>query len=95
MDKFYDLAAFVAYAVRKKCGFGTHVLRRKLDTGEIHMLKAIRTGDFRAPLKGEWYLSGSVPAAYKAPNDFDIKFYIAKLVLVEEKTVTTYKVIEV
>lgn len=27
------------------------------------------TGEFRAPKKGEWFLSGAIPEAYRAPND--------------------------
>lgn len=27
-------------------------------------------GDFRAPRKGEWYLSGAVVMAYRAPADY-------------------------
>lgn len=51
---------------------------------------AIRTTAFRAPRKGEWYLSGALPMAYKAPNDLSQKFRIMRLVAVERKT----KVIE-
>lgn len=30
----------------------------------------------RAPKKGEWYMSGAIPAAYYAPNDLSMKFFI-------------------
>ena len=48
---------------------------------------AIRTGDFREPKKGEWFLSGARPCAYKAPNDLSEKYHIAELV--------KYKTIEI
>jgi hypothetical protein len=51
--------------------------------------RAIRTGEFRAPRKGEWYLSGSWPRAYRAPNDLSTKFRIMRLIVIEKRTVTT------
>jgi hypothetical protein len=47
---------------------------------------AIRTDDFRAPRKNEWYLSGARPVAYRAPNDLGIRFRIMRLVAVERTT---------
>jgi len=41
---------------------------------------AVRSGEFRAPRKGEFYISGAIPAAYRAPNDLTMKFQIARLV---------------
>ncbi len=38
---------------------------------------AIRTGEFRPPRKGEWYISGAIPAAYRAPNDLSTSYHIA------------------
>ena len=29
----------------------------------------VRAGYMEAPLKGQWYLSGAQPAAYRAPNN--------------------------
>lgn len=40
------------------------------------------TGEFRPPKKDEWYLSGAIVAAYRAPNDFNTEYHIAKLVKV-------------
>jgi hypothetical protein len=40
----------------------------------------VYTGDFRAPKKGEFYLSGAKVSAYRAPNDLTQKFHIARLV---------------
>jgi hypothetical protein len=44
------------------------------------------TGEFRCPKKGEWYLSGAVIEAYKAPNDLSSEYHIAKLVHVKQVT---------
>jgi hypothetical protein len=45
---------------------------------------AINSKQFRCPKKGEWYLSGAIPGAYKASNDLNTKYYIATLVKVTE-----------
>lgn len=52
---------------------------------------AVRTGEFRPPKKGEWYLSGAAPVGYRAPNDLHTAYYIVELVKVhrETRTVTT------
>lgn len=36
------------------------------------------TGEFRAPRKGEYYLSGAVLAAYRAPNDLTTAYRVAR-----------------
>lgn len=33
---------------------------------------------FRAPKKGEWYLSGARPSMYQAPNDLSMVFLVCK-----------------
>jgi hypothetical protein len=43
-------------------------------------LGAVATGEKRAPRKGEWYLSGAIVGAYKAPNDLDTVFQIARVI---------------
>ena len=43
--------------------------------------RAKATGEFRSPKKGEWYLSGAVIQAYRAPNNLGIEFFIAQLTL--------------
>lgn len=35
-------------------------------------------GDFRPPLKGEWFLSGAIVQAYRAPNDLGQAFRIVR-----------------
>lgn len=41
---------------------------------------AVRTGEFRRPQRGEWFVSGAKPQAYKAPNDLSTEYHIAILV---------------
>jgi hypothetical protein len=52
---------------------------------------ATPTGERRAPKRGEWFLSGAIVTAYKAPNDLSTPYRIARLVRVEriEKVVFT------
>jgi hypothetical protein len=38
----------------------------------------LATGEFRAPKRGEYYLSGAIITAYRAPNDLTQVFWIAK-----------------
>lgn len=54
-----------------------------------HSPRGIRgkwTGEKRCPKKGEWYLSGAIILAYRAPNDLSTEFHIAKLVRIETVT---------
>jgi hypothetical protein len=37
------------------------------------------TGEFRAPKRGEYYLSGAIIQAYRAPNDLSQEYWIAVL----------------
>ena len=55
--------------------------------------KAVMIGRIRPPKKGEWYLSGAIPAAYRAPNDLTTSYHIMKLVRVETITTVTEKVL--
>jgi len=47
------------------------------------------TGEMRAPKKGEWYISGAEPQAWRAPNNLTTKFHIAKLVVTKTEVVTS------
>jgi len=40
---------------------------------------AIKTNEFRCPLKGEYFLSGAKPMAYLAGNDLSTEYWIAKI----------------
>lgn len=37
-----------------------------------------RTGEFRPPRKGEYYLSGAIPQAWQAPNGLGQAYHILK-----------------
>ena len=39
----------------------------------------VRTGEFREPKAGEFFLSGAIPEAYKAPNDLSTSYNIMQL----------------
>ena len=58
-------------------------------------VKAFWSGQYRAPKKGEWYLSGceGYERAYMAPNDLSDEYFIMRIALVENKTTTTTKVL--
>lgn len=45
-------------------------------------VRAVATGEHRAPRKGEWFLSGSYVEAYRAENDLTTDYHIARLALV-------------
>ena len=62
--------------------FGVTTLR------EAQSVMGVWTGEKRPPKAGEWYLSGAVIEAYRAPNDLTDDYHIARLVKVETKTVT-------
>ena len=38
--------------------------------------KFVLTGEYRTPKRGEYYLSGATPEAWRAPNDLSTEFYI-------------------
>jgi hypothetical protein len=52
-------------------------------------LRAERTGEMRKPRKGEWYLSGAIIEAYRAPNDLTVAYPIARIVKTRTATVTS------
>lgn len=55
----------------------------------LDWLKGAKTGEFREPRKGEWFLSGSIPEAYYAPNDLGTKYHILKIVKVRKVVTET------
>lgn len=46
----------------------------------------VSTGEHRNPRKGEFYLSGAIPCAYRAPADLDSPYHIVRPVTVAENT---------
>ena len=47
-----------------------------------HGIKAVKTGEFRRPKTGEWFLSGAVPQAYRCYYGpaMNCAYYIVTLV---------------
>ena len=43
----------------------------------------VKAGEYREPKRGEYFLSGAIVQAYKAPNDLSQKYDIAKKVNVK------------
>ena len=54
---------------------------------------AVRTGEKRCPMAGEYYLSGAIPCAYKALNNLSTEYHIVKPVLFRE--IVTYEIIDI
>jgi len=57
-------------------------------------LRGVRTGEYRAPKAGEWYLSGAEPEAWKARNDLTSPYYILRLVRVKTEKVTITTIVQ-
>lgn len=94
MKKFYKVSDWINAAERKRFDLSmkesTYIGVRVIDG---IMIRAELTGEKRSPKRGEWYISGSTPVAYRAPKDFNEEYYIAKLVkLRQETTVNLYRV---
>lgn len=54
-----------------------------------HDLRGLMTGEFRAPKRGEWYLSGAIPECYRAPGNLTTAYHIMRIVIVRLETVAT------
>lgn len=52
--------------------------------GKPGNIRAVNTGEKRAPERGEYYLSGAIVCAYRAHSDLRTAYYIARLVEVEQ-----------
>ncbi len=52
------------------------------------------TGEERPPKQGEWYLSGAIIGAYRAPNDWPQVCHIAEVVVVKTTTTVVRDVID-
>jgi len=87
--KFYDLGDYLSLAEREKFGLEGKQPLLGYDNNPGRKIRAVRAGEKRPPLKGEWYISGAFPCAYKALNDLTYDYEIARLVLVESRIVTT------
>ena len=51
--------------------------------GPTRRLMGRKTGEFRPPKRGEWFLSGAIPEGYRAFADMDGSYYLLKLVAVK------------
>lgn len=58
----------------------TGPLRYKVADLVRENLRAVATTEFRPPKAGEWYLSGAIVCAWRAPNDLSTPYRIARLV---------------
>jgi hypothetical protein len=70
--KTYKLADYMKRHEFERFGVNNHA-----------KIRAIFTGEKRPPKAGEWYLSGAIVEAYRAPNDLSTPYHIARLVKVE------------
>ncbi|RLC88675.1 MAG: hypothetical protein DRJ03_02020 [Chloroflexi bacterium] len=76
-SKLYELVDTPTKEELERCG-----LRGRSALFLKRYLRAKLTGEFRPPRKGEWFLSGAIPEAYRAPNDLDGAYHIARFVRV-------------
>ena len=71
--------------------FPTPILKQAGKRWQMKYLRAVHTGERRAPRKGEWFLYGG-DEAWLAPNDIDQPFSIVRIVRIEH--VTTERIVE-
>ena len=50
-------------------------------------LMGAKTGEFRAPRAGEWFLSGAIPEGYRAGNNLSGKYHILRLAVVRKRVI--------
>lgn len=60
----------------------------ELPPGYHNQVRAVATGEWRAPRAGEWFLSGAIVEAYQALHDFLSVYPIARLVRTRTLSVT-------
>lgn len=89
--KYYRLAEYPTVEECKQLG---EFPRRHRSNSNI---RAVSTDDHRPPRKGEWYLSGATPLAWRAPNDLPVPtpYRILRLVNTEvlmSRRITKYGV---
>jgi len=89
-NQYFLLGDLATLSEREQIGItgkNTFTAGKYLKSNGIN-IRAKVTGEYREPRKGEWYISGARPQAYKAPNDLNTKFMVAVLVKVDIKTKT-------
>lgn len=85
MTKFYPLGDILSVEERREFGAGKEQRYGNLGGGQS--VRAAKTQAFREPRKGEWYLSGALATAYRAPTDLEIGYRIMCLVVTRTTTV--------
>jgi len=60
------------------------LIEEEKKNNEYYRIMAIDSGEFRPAKKGEFYLSGAIPCAYRSLGNSKISNHIAKLVLVKK-----------
>ncbi len=94
---FYPVVDHVPTDQRKSLGMDDKDYGRPSATLDMagRGVRAVATGEKRAPKLGEWYLSGAVVGAYLATTDrITIKYPIARLVMTKTTTVITEHIVE-
>lgn len=81
----YPLCDYLSLAEREALGIESQapIGYESTPTSPGKKARAVATGEKRPPRKGEWYLSGAIVGAYRAPNDLSTPYQIARVVLVE------------
>lgn len=83
MQKLYPVCDKISAAEAKELGFSKTPQQSITIDGIVQRgVHAVTTGEKRTPLKGEWYLSGAIPEAYKAQGRMTGNYHICKLVRV-------------
>lgn len=54
-------------------------------------LRWVKVIGFRPPRKGEYYLSGAIVEAYKAPNDLTSSFWIVEALSIDPEPVVLHQ----
>ena len=87
--QYYPIADRLNAMERESLGLDPKDFNKPLPQGQ--RIVARRTGNYREPKAGEWYLSGAIVEAYRAPNDLSTPYHIARLVRVEEQVTVVIK----
>ena len=84
--RYYPLGQCGHYEVKE-------LVRLRVCSLDYSKLRFERTGEFRTPKCGEWFLSGAKPEAYIAAHDFTtMPFHILKIAGLAE-IVTTERIV--
>jgi hypothetical protein len=93
MTKYYPIGDLPTAEETEALGATDLDLCRRENVDGFHIM-AEKTGEIACPKAGEWYLSGAIPTAYRMPHDCTSAYHMAKLVLVERRSVVTLTRVE-